>query len=164
VAILDELTTGLDPQARRDTWSLIESVRDEGVTVLLVTHFMEEAERLCDRIALIDRGRVVAINTPAAMAAGVGAPQRIRFRPSAPVDLDSLWALPEVSDVSRHGDRIAVSGTGDMVGAVTTVLVSGGIVPHDLRVEQTTLEDAFVTLTGHGEPRQIQTEAQEALS
>jgi len=60
IAILDELTTGLDPQARRDTWDLIESIRDRGVTVLLVTHFMAEAERLCDRIAVIDAGRVIA--------------------------------------------------------------------------------------------------------
>ena len=71
VAVLDELTTGLDPQARRETWELIEDVRDAGVTVLLVTHFMEEAERLCDRIAVIDAGRVVALDTPAGLVAGV---------------------------------------------------------------------------------------------
>jgi ABC-type Na+ transport system ATPase subunit NatA len=70
VAILDELTTGLDPQARRDTWALIEGVRDRGVTVVLVTHFMEEAERLCDRVALIDGGRLVAIDTPARRTRG----------------------------------------------------------------------------------------------
>jgi ABC-2 type transport system ATP-binding protein len=68
VAVLDELTTGLDPQARRDTWELIERVRERGVTIVLVTHFMKEAERLCDRVALIDKGRVVALDTPAALA------------------------------------------------------------------------------------------------
>ena len=68
VAVLDELTTGLDPQARRDTWALIEGIRDRGVTIVLVTHFMEEAERLCDRVALIDAGRVVALDTPAGLA------------------------------------------------------------------------------------------------
>ena len=68
VAVLDELTTGLDPQARRDTWELIEAVRDRGVTIVLVSHFMEEAERLCDRVALIDSGRVVVTDTPAALA------------------------------------------------------------------------------------------------
>ena len=86
VAILDELTTGLDPQARRETWTLIESIRDEGVTVVLVTHFMEEAERLCDRLALLHHGRVIAIDTPVAIAAGTGARQRVSFRPSGPLD------------------------------------------------------------------------------
>jgi ABC-2 type transport system ATP-binding protein len=74
IAVLDELTTGLDPQARRDTWNLIRSVRDRGVTVVLVTHFMDEAERLCDRLAVIDAGRVVALDTPAALIAGAVAP------------------------------------------------------------------------------------------
>src|SRR5215813_4020379 len=84
VAVLDELTTGLDPQARRDTWDLIEGVRASGVTIVLVTHFMEEAERLCDRVALIDSGKIVAMDTPSALAAGVAdAAMRIRFRPSS---------------------------------------------------------------------------------
>ena len=86
VAVLDELTTGLDPQARRDTWELIEGVRDRGVTIVLVTHFMEEAERLCDRVAVIDAGKVVAIDTPAGLAGRVEAGQRIQFRPSVPFD------------------------------------------------------------------------------
>jgi ABC-2 type transport system ATP-binding protein len=77
--VLDELTAGLDPQARRDTWALIEDVRARGVTILLVTHFMEEAERLCDRVAVIDSGRIVAVDSPAGLAAGVDAEQRIRF-------------------------------------------------------------------------------------
>ncbi len=80
IAILDELTTGLDPQARRDTWQLIEDVRDSGVTVILVTHFMEEAERLADRIAVIDEGRLVALDTPA----GIVVPRRRRAAPSIP--------------------------------------------------------------------------------
>jgi ABC-2 type transport system ATP-binding protein len=74
VAVLDELTTGLDPQARRDTWELIRSVRDRGVTVVLVTHFMDEAERLCDRLAVISQGRVVALDTPAALIANANVP------------------------------------------------------------------------------------------
>lgn len=83
VAVLDELTTGLDPAARRDTWELIEQVRDRGITVVLVTHFMEEAERLCDRLALIDGGRLVALDTPAGLVAGVGAEQKVQFRPTS---------------------------------------------------------------------------------
>src|ERR1700691_5366189 len=85
IAVLDEMTTGLDPQARRDAWDLIEGIRDRGVTIVLVTHFMEEAERLCDRVALIDSGRVVAIDTPANLAEGVDTEQRIQFRPSVPL-------------------------------------------------------------------------------
>ena len=85
VAVLDELTTGLDPKARRDTWGLIEEVRDRGVTVVLVTHSMEEAEKLCDRVAIIDRGRIVAAGTPAALAEQVGGGTRMRFRPSRSV-------------------------------------------------------------------------------
>src|SRR5206468_7287358 len=93
IAVLDELTTGLDPQAWRDTWQLIEAVRARGVTVLLVTHFMDEAERLCDRLALIDSGRVVALDTPAGIVARVDAEQRVRFRPSAPLDDRMLAGL-----------------------------------------------------------------------
>ena len=103
VAVLDELTTGLDPQARRDTWELIEGVRGRGVTIVLVTHFMEEAERLCDRVALIDAGRVVAVDTPAALAEQVQVGQRIQFRPSAPFDDELLTSLPDVSEVIRTG-------------------------------------------------------------
>jgi energy-coupling factor transporter ATP-binding protein EcfA2 len=103
VVVLDELTTGLDPQARRDTWTLIEGVRDRGTTVVLVTHFMEEAERLCDRIAVFDSGRIVALDTPAALAAGADAGQRIMFRPDRPLDEAELLALPEVCGVQRRG-------------------------------------------------------------
>ena len=84
VAVLDELTTGLDPQARRDTWELIERMRARGVTIVLVTHYMEEAERLCDRVALIDSGRLVVVDTPAALTEKVEVEQRIQFRPSEP--------------------------------------------------------------------------------
>jgi ABC-2 type transport system ATP-binding protein len=149
VAILDELTTGLDPQARRDTWGLIEGIREEGVTVLLVTHFMEEAERLCDRVALIDRGRVVAIDTPAALAARAGAEQRIRFRPSRPIDLSLLHGLADVTAVTRHGQQLEVTGTGNLLGVVITALTRAGVVAEELRVEQANLEDAFVALTQH---------------
>ncbi|MGW4112400.1 ABC transporter ATP-binding protein [Actinosynnema sp. NPDC004786] len=148
VAVLDELTTGLDPQARRDTWDLIERVRDRGVTILLVTHFMEEAERLCDRLALVDAGRVVALDTPAGLVARVDDRQRIRFRPSAPLDHAVLTALPEVTSVERAGGQLVVTGTGNLLLAVTTALARNQVVAGDLRVEQTSLDDAFVALTG----------------
>jgi ABC-2 type transport system ATP-binding protein len=149
VLVLDELTTGLDPHARRDVWDLVERIRDRGVTILLVTHFMEEAERLCDRLALIDRGRVVAVDTPAGLTARSGTGQRMRFRPSAPVDDADLLALSEVTSVERHGTYVVASGGADLVQAVTSLLARRQIIAADLRIEQTTLDDAFVTLTTH---------------
>jgi ABC-2 type transport system ATP-binding protein len=148
IAILDELTTGLDPQARRDTWRLIEQVRDRGVTVVLVTHFMEEAERLCDRIAVIDAGRVAAIDTPAGLVARVDPGQRIRFRPSPALDDRLLRELPEVHTVTRSGTQLTVTGTDGLLQAVTATLARNNILAADLRVEQTSLDDAFVALTG----------------
>lgn len=148
IAILDELTTGLDPQARRDTWQLIEDVRAKGVTILLVTHFMEEAERLCDRVALIDAGRVVALDTPAGIVSLIDTKQQMRFRPSAPLDDRLLKELPEVRDVTRSGPTVVVSGTGNLVQAVTSVLARHQIVANELRIQQADLDDAFVALTG----------------
>jgi ABC-type multidrug transport system ATPase subunit len=97
--VLDELTTGLDPQARRDTWELIGRMRARGVTIVLVTHFMEEAERLCDRVALIDSGRLVVVDTPAALTDKVEVEQRIAFRPSEPMDDALLASLPDITGV-----------------------------------------------------------------
>ncbi|PTR27452.1 ABC-2 type transport system ATP-binding protein [Rhodococcus sp. OK519] len=148
VAVLDELTTGLDPTARRDAWDLVESIRDRGVTIMLVTHFMEEAERLCDRIAVIAAGRLVALDTPAGLVAKVDDHQRIRFRPSAPLDLAVLTTLPEVISVERAGHQVVVTGTGDVLSTVVTALAHHHITAADLRVEQSSLDDAFVTLTG----------------
>jgi ABC-2 type transport system ATP-binding protein len=148
IAILDELTTGLDPQARRDTWQLVEDVRAKGVTVVLVSHFMDEAERLADRIAIIDRGRLVALDTPAGIIARVSDEQHLRFRPSAPLDESLLTALPEVRSVEHSGPVVVVSGTGNLLGAVTGVLARHEIVAFDLRIEQAGLDEAFVALTG----------------
>jgi ABC-2 type transport system ATP-binding protein len=148
VTVLDELTTGLDPQARRDTWELIEGVRARGVTIVLVTHFMEEAERLCDRVALIDAGRVVAVDTPAALAERVEGEQRIQFRPSVPLDDALLTSLPDITNVIRRGDVVVVTGNANALNAVTSMLARNQIVARQLRVEQASLEDAFVALTG----------------
>jgi ABC-2 type transport system ATP-binding protein len=147
VAVLDELTTGLDPQARRDTWELIEGVRERGVTIVLVSHFMEEAERLCDRVAVIDSGRIVALDTPAALAERVETEQRIQFRPSAPLDDALLTSLPEVTSVLHRGEVVVVTGTSDAINAVMSVLARNHIVAQQLRVEQANLEDAFLALT-----------------
>jgi ABC-2 type transport system ATP-binding protein len=148
IAVLDELATGLDPQARRDTWGLIEDTRDRGVTVLLVTHFMEEAERLADRIALIDGGRLVALDTPEGIVRRVDAQAQVRFRPSAPFDESILTRLAEVRSVVRSGSTITVAGDGNVVLAVTAALAQNGVIANDLRIEQANLDDAFIALTG----------------
>jgi ABC-2 type transport system ATP-binding protein len=148
VAILDELTTGLDPQARRDTWAAIEQIRDSGVTVVLVTHFMEEAERLCDRIAIVDAGRVIATDTPDGLVRSLPDGQRLRFRPSADFPDDLLTDLPEVHAVQRTRGAVEVTGHGDLLHAVTSALADRQVVAVDLRLDQPTLDDAFVALTG----------------
>jgi len=149
VAVLDELTTGVDPHGRREVWDLVERVRDRGVTILLVTHLLEEAERLCDRVAVLDAGRIVALDTPAALAqAAKGTSTTIRFRPSVPVADELLTAIPEVSAVTRTGPTVRVDGTGELVHAVVAVLARHQIVAQDLRIEQATLDDAYLSLTG----------------
>ena len=148
IAVLDEMTTGLDPQARRDTWDLIEGVRNRGVTILLVTHFMEEAERLCDRVALIDAGRVVALDSPAGLAARASGGTSVRFVPSAPFDDRLLSELPEVRTVTRSGSHVVVTGTGELVNVVILTLATAGVTARDVQLDSSTLEDAFVKLTG----------------
>jgi ABC-2 type transport system ATP-binding protein len=148
VAFLDELTTGLDPAARRDTWALIESVRNRGVTLVLVTHLMEEAERLCDRVAVIDAGRVVAVDTPAGLAASVDAGQRIRFVPDRPLDLALLTELPQVHSATADGREVVVDGGAELFFAVAAALSRHGVTPRELRMQQATLDDAFLALTG----------------
>ncbi|HEY0718388.1 MAG TPA: ABC transporter ATP-binding protein [Streptosporangiaceae bacterium] len=151
VAVLDELTTGLDPAARREVWGLISDVRDSGVTVVLVTHFMEEAERLCDRLAVIDRGRVIATGTPSGLAYRAGGEQYVRFTASAPLDEDELSGLPHVHAVHQEGDQFAVTGDEEALQAVMGVLIRRGITARHLRLDQASLDDAFVALTGKGQ-------------
>lgn len=147
VVVLDELTTGLDPRSRRDTWQLIEDVRASGVTVLLVTHFMEEAQRLCDRIAVIDQGRVAALDTPSGLIRRSAGSTVISFTPSAPLDEGDLNALPALAAVEHKDGRITLSGTDETVNAVITLLARGHITAHQLRVSDATLDDAFLDLT-----------------
>jgi ABC-2 type transport system ATP-binding protein len=148
IAVLDEMTTGLDPRARRDTWDLIEGVRDRGVTIVLVTHFMEEAERLCDRVALIDNGRIVALDSPAGLADRARGGKTVRFVPSSPFDDRLLTALPEVTKVEREGQHVLVTGSGELVSAVIIALHEAGVAARDVQLDSSNLEDAFVRLTG----------------
>ncbi|MEU3842216.1 ABC transporter ATP-binding protein [Streptomyces sp. NPDC028635] len=147
VVVLDELTTGLDPRSRRDTWQLIEDVRASGVTVLLVTHFMEEAQRLCDRVAVIDRGRVAALDTPDGLIRRSAGATVISFTPSAPLDDNALAALPGLARAEHKDGRVTLSGTDETVNAVITLLARHHITAHQLRVTDATLDDAFLDLT-----------------
>ncbi|MBJ7290942.1 ABC transporter ATP-binding protein [Williamsia sp.] len=150
VAILDELTTGLDPQARRDVWGLLEDLRSTGVTLLLVSHFMEEAQRLCDRVAVIDQGRVAAIGSPNELAGRAGSGQVMVFTPSEPIDVESLRTLASVTEVARRGDQLHVRGGDDVVGDVIVELQRRGVTAGHLRVDTPTLDDAFVSLVSDG--------------
>jgi ABC-2 type transport system ATP-binding protein len=145
VVFLDELTSGLDPGARRATWDLIAQVRNSGVTVLLVSHFMDEVEELCDRVAILERGRIAALDTPAGLVDSAGAQYRVRFRP---LDEQSLGALPGVRAVSRRGEQVTVTGAGDFAAAVTAELARRQIVAAGLRIEGRSLDSAYVALTG----------------
>jgi ABC-2 type transport system ATP-binding protein len=147
LVFLDELTQGLDPQARRATWELIREIRDGGTTVVLVTHFMDEAEHLCDRVAVVDRGNVIALDTPQGLIDGLELASVVRFTWSEP-DLCWLAHLDVVESVVRHGDAVEVRGTGPLLALVASELVAHGILPLDLRVDRPTVEDAFLTLTG----------------
>ncbi|HEU5157403.1 MAG TPA: ABC transporter ATP-binding protein [Streptosporangiaceae bacterium] len=148
VAFLDELTAGLDPQARRATWELIKKIRAGGVTVVLVSHFMDEVEELCDRVAIFEGGKIAAMDTPAGLINQVVPEQRMRFRPMAEFDVGVLSALPGVQEIYRSGDHITVTGTGDFAGAVTAALARQHVLVADLRLEERSLDDAYVALTG----------------
>ncbi len=150
VVFLDELTAGLDPGARRATWDLIKQVRSSGVTVVLVSHFMDEVEELCDRVAILEQGRIAALNTPAGLVDQAGGEYRMRFRPTAALDDLSLLLLPGVTDVVRSGSQVTVTGSGDFASAVTAELARRQVIVADLRIEGRSLDNAYVALTGRG--------------
>jgi ABC-2 type transport system ATP-binding protein len=147
LVFLDELTQGLDPQARRATWDLIREIRHDGTTVVLVTHFMDEAEHLCDRVAVVDDGRVIALDTPQGLIDGMGLPSVVRFT-TPEQDLGWVERLDVVESLTRRGDAVEIRGTGPVMALVASELVAHGIVPLDLRVDRPTVEDAFLALTG----------------
>jgi ABC-2 type transport system ATP-binding protein len=127
-------------------WDLIRAIRDRGATVVLVTHYMDEAEQLCDQVAVVEGGRVVATDTPQGLIARFGGPVRISFTADGH-DVRFLEDLSQVRSVRRRGQRIEAEGTGPVLALVAAELVARGLVPADLRVEQATLEDVFLRLT-----------------
>jgi ABC-2 type transport system ATP-binding protein len=146
VVFLDEMTTGLDPALRRVAWDLVEAIRARGTTVVLVTHFMDEAERLCDRLVIVDGGRVVAAGSPQGLIDLHARQVLVRFSTAVP-DVDFLFRVPGVERVERRGEQVEVAGTGAVLALVASALVEQRIVPTDLRAERATLEDVFLRLT-----------------
>lgn len=147
VVILDELTTGLDPRARQEVWQLVRDVRDEGATVLLVTHAMEEAEHLCDRIAIIHAGRVRALDTPDGLIARATQATSTSFDPSQPVDLGALRSVHGVADVRVQGHRVVVDGSEGSALPLLAELRAQGVTPLRLRITEGTLASAYLDLT-----------------
>jgi ABC-2 type transport system ATP-binding protein len=150
---LDEPTTGLDPQARRQLWELIERFKTEGRTIILTTHYMDEAERLSDRVAIMDHGKVIALGSPRELIASIGAEHMVGFAVdggAAPLNLASLESLDGVS-VARcenGGYELQVRELHRAVAALFEETARRGIVVTDLRTHSATLEDVFVSLTG----------------
>ena len=153
LVFLDEPTAGLDPQARHATWDLIGDLRRGGVTVVLTTHFMDEAERLADRVVVVDGGRVIATGSPRDLTTD-GAQNTLRFSSPVPLELASLQdVLPAGSRVSevRPGDYVIEGGVDpQLLATVTTWCAARGVMPEGLAVERRTLEDVFLSLTGRG--------------
>jgi ABC-2 type transport system ATP-binding protein len=165
---LDELTTGLDPHARHAIWDLVRDLRLKGKTVLLTTHFMEEAEKLCDHVAILDHGRIVALDTPAVLIRSLGAGERVVFSVDQALPAEFENALFGAAQVEVQGERVIVTGMESagrehrsgkdhpdnevtklpLVSQVVNQLSATGIRFRDLRTEQPTLEDVFLKLTG----------------
>ena len=149
LVFFDELTTGLDPQARRNMWDMVRDIRKQGKTVVLTTHFMEEAERLCDRVAIVDQGRIVALDTPANLIRNLAAENRVVFTINGEFKAEKLNELASVTRVEQSGDRCEIYGNDErLVVDVVNTLSQNGFPFRDLRTEQPTLEDVFLALTG----------------
>jgi ABC-2 type transport system ATP-binding protein len=145
VVFLDEMTTGLDPAGRRVAWSLIDAVRERGATIVLVTHFMDEAEKLCDRIAVFKHGQVAAIDSPGALVLRHAQTRTVTFSCDVP-DLSWLSEVPGFTSTDRRDSHVVVRGSGPLLAHVAAALVARGIAPLDLRVDIPSLEDAYINL------------------
>lgn len=148
IVFLDELTSGLDPQARQATWDLIRAVREQGKTVVLITHFMDEVQALADRVVVIDHGRVVALDTPDDLIANLGRETKVLFSVPNGFQAAQLENVSGVSAVNQDDRQIIVSGKGPLLANVAAALAQHNIAPADLRVQQADLEDVFLALTG----------------
>jgi len=150
ILFLDEPTTGLDPQARRQVWDVIADVKARGGTVLLTTHYMEEAERLCDRVAIVDRGKVIALDTPAGLIARLGAEHVLEIETESRPDLERLRGLVDVQDLRIDGAIVSltVREVHRAVPALLQELAAQSVALTRLTTHHATLEDVFVAMTG----------------
>ena len=150
LVFLDELTTGLDPQARRAIWELVRGIRERGKTVFLTTHLMEEAERLCDRVAIIDHGRIIDMDTPDRLVRRHCPARTVVLSTESPVAEERFRAMPHVTSVTATDGRLTISGNGDdLVTEVIHCLSDERIRVTDFRTILPTLEDVFLQVTGH---------------
>ena len=150
VVFLDELTTGLDPQARRKIWDLVRDIRARGKTVFLTTHLMEEAERLCDRVAIIDRGRIIDIDQPQRLVEKYCPERSVTLATADTHAPESLSRIPGTELVAQNDSRYTIRGAGDrLVTDVIRCLSESHITVTDFRTESPNLEDVFLKLTGH---------------
>jgi ABC-2 type transport system ATP-binding protein len=150
LVFLDELTTGLDPQARRAIWDLVRGIRHRGKTVFLTTHLMEEAERLCDRVAIIDHGRIVDVGAPAELVRRHCPERTVVLATDDPQAAVRFTAMPDVISVTHEGLQVTIRGrTADLVTQVIGCVAEHRMYVSDFRTEVPTLEDVFIKLTGH---------------
>ena len=150
IVFLDEVSTGLDPQARHAIWDLIRGIRDRGKTVFLTTHFMDEAQTLCDRVAIMDGGRIIALDSPAGLIRAHGGDDRVELElDGAAADPNFLSAIPGVSRVARDGNKVTIHGTGNrLVSAVVRACDANQLEYFNVASSRATLEDVFLRLTG----------------
>ena len=148
LVVLDEISTGLDPDARRATRDLIRTIREQGTTVVLVTHFMDEAEALCDRVAMLVDGRRAALDTPAGLIETHAPAARVQFTPPPDFDAGLLDALDVVARIERSNGRVTAYGQGPLLARVAQRLDNHGITPPDLAHRRPTLDDVFSALAG----------------
>jgi len=147
---LDEPTTGLDPRARKSLWTIVERYREEGRSVLLTTHYMEEAAALCDRVAVMDQGKIIALGTPRSLVDSLGMVQFVEFEVARPLEQAPLAALPSVASLVNRGQhyRLRVDRTLAALTSVLEELERQDVQPIGLSTHQATLDDVFLHLTG----------------
>ena len=150
VVFLDELTTGLDPQSRRAIWELVRGIRERGKTVFLTTHLMEEAEKLCDRVAIIEHGRIIDIDSPEALIRRHCPDRAVILATDDPLAREKFLSIPGVEAVDLHEGRTTIRGQGDdIVTEVIRCLSANGIHVTEFRTVMPNLEDVFLKVTGH---------------
>jgi ABC-2 type transport system ATP-binding protein len=153
LVFFDEPTAGLDPDARRDLWEIVEDIRAQGATVVLTTHYMDEAERLCDRIAFLNDGRIAALDTPEALVRQLHAPYLVRVLTAGRLPLDPAPGIEVVTDEpdgDAHRLGLRVADAPAAVSMLTSIASSAGFELQDLTIEAATLDDVFLALTGRG--------------